>query len=104
MLRVVRAWRSFGMILNRDDRKHLVAHAFDATVVKVYMGDFNFRRQTVSKDCKAVIVRSDLNVTVLKIFHRLIATTMTEDKLESLAAKRATQQLMTETDAKCRHA
>src|SRR6266542_1646337 len=104
MLSIVRTGRGFGMILHRDDRKRLVAHAFDASVVEVNVRDFHFIRQTVRLHCKPVIVRSDLNMAVLEIFHRLIATTMTEDKLESLAAKSATQQLMTETDAKCRHA
>ena len=78
MLCVVRAGRGFGMILNRDNRQRPMAHAFHALVIEIDVRHFDFRWQAVGLDCKAMIVRSDLHVPVAKIFHRLIATAMTE--------------------------
>jgi hypothetical protein len=37
VLGIVRAGRSFRMILHGDHRQCFVAHAFDATVIKIYV-------------------------------------------------------------------
>jgi len=103
MLRVVRAGRSFRVVLDRDDWKRAMTHAFHAAVIKVYMRDFDFWRQSVCLDRESVIVRSDLNVAVAKILYWLIATAMTEDEFESLAAKRAPKQLMAKADTERGH-
>ena len=54
-------------------------HAFDAAIVEIYMRDFDFRRQSFCLDRETVIVRSDLDMAILKIFDRLIAAAMTKD-------------------------
>ena len=77
-----------------------MAHAFDALVVEVDMRDFDFGWQRVGFHREAVIVRSDFNVAVAKIFHWLIAAAMTKHQFEGLSAEGATEQLMTEANAK----
>ena len=81
-----------------------MTHAFDATVVEVYVRDFDFGRQRVCLYGESVIVRSDLDVAITEIFYRLVATAMAEHKLERFAAERPTDQLMTKADAERRHA
>jgi hypothetical protein len=77
--------------------------AFDATVVKIQVSHFYLGWKTICQHREAVIVRSDFHATLQQIFNRLIATTMAEDKLKSLAPKGAAQQLVTKTDSKSRH-
>lgn len=81
----------FGMVLYGNDWQRLVAHAFDAFVIEVYVRDFDIRRQRFGVHREAMIVGSDFDVPVAKIFHRLIATAMAEPQLESFAAERASQ-------------
>ena len=102
MLRIVRTRRGFRMVLNGHDGERFVAHAFDALVVEIDVSDFDFRRQAVALDRETVIVRSDLDVTVAKVFDGLVAAAMTKRKFESFPAKRASQQLMTKTNAESR--
>ena len=56
MLGVVWTGSGFGVILNRNDRERLMAQAFDAAVVEVDVGDFDFGRQAVFQYREAVIV------------------------------------------------
>src|SRR5256885_16570143 len=64
VLSVVRPRCGFGMVLNRDNWKRLMAHAFDAAIVEVYVRDFDFGWQRVCLDREAVVFGSDLNVAV----------------------------------------
>ena len=104
MLRIVRAGRGFGVILDRNDGQRFVTHAFNALVVEVYVRNFNFGRERVSFYRKAVIVRSDFHVAVAKVLHGLIAAAMAEHQLESVSAKGAAEQLMAKTNSKSRRA
>ena len=104
MLRIVWTRRGFRMVLNRDDRQRLVPHAFDALVVEIEVRHFNFGWQAIRLNGKTMIVRSNLDVPVARISDRLVTAAMTKDKLESLTAKRAPQQLMAKANAKGRHA
>jgi hypothetical protein len=56
MLGIMRAGRSFRMILDRNDGQRLVTHAFDALVIKIDMSDLNLGRQRVSFDREPVIM------------------------------------------------
>lgn len=87
------------MVLHGNDRERFVAQAFDAIVVEIDVSNFHIGWQRVGFHCEAVIVRSDFDVAVAKIFHRLIAAAMTETKFESLPTERAPEQLMTKADA-----
>ena len=53
---VVWAGRGFRVVLDRNDRKRAMTHAFHAAVIKVYMRDFDFRWQSVRLDREAVVV------------------------------------------------
>ena len=79
MLSIVWAGRGFGVVLDRNDRKRAMPHAFHAAVIEIDVRDFDFRRQSICLDREPVIVRSDLNVAVAKVLYRLIATAMSED-------------------------
>ena len=80
-----------------------MAHAFDALVIEVDMGNLDFRWQRFALHREPVIVRSDLDVAIAKILYWLVATAMTKDEFESLTAKRATEELMAKADTKRRH-
>src|SRR5437870_4094466 len=104
MCGIVWAGCGFGMILNRDNWQRFMLHAFDALVVKIDVGDFEFRWEAIGLHRESVIVRSDLDVAIAKIFDRLIATTMTEDELKCFSTEGTSQQLMTKTDSESGHA
>ncbi len=53
---IVRAGRSFGMVLDGEYWKRLMAHALNAAVVKVNMSYLNVAWKTISEHCEAVIV------------------------------------------------
>src|SRR5437016_10515487 len=101
---IVRSGRSFGVILNWDDGQRLVAHAFDALIVEIDVRYFDFGWETAGEHRKAVIVRSDLDVAVLKILYRLITSAMTEPELKRFSTEGASQQLMAKADAERGHA
>src|SRR4051812_25376823 len=101
---VVRTGCSFGMVLNRKDRKAGVFHPFNTVVVEVDVGDLNLGRQAVGLDRESVIVSSNLNGTALQILHRLVPAPVAIWQLISSATERTSQQLMPETNAERRHA
>ena len=53
---VVRPRCAFRVVLDRDDRKRAMAHAFDAAVVEIDMRYFDFGRQAIGLHREAVIV------------------------------------------------
>ena len=67
-MRIVRTGGCLRMVLHCEKRHRLVAHPFDALIVEIDVRYFDFGRQAVSEHRKAVIVRSDLDVAVLKSF------------------------------------
>src|SRR5439155_11846234 len=101
--RVMRTGRRFRMILHAEDRPGFVPHAFDGLVVQVDAIDRNPGRQRGGIDRKAVVLRGDFNFAGLQILHRLVRTAMSESQFECLAAKRLSQNLMSETDAENRN-
>ena len=78
-------------------------HAFDALVVEIEVRYFNFGWQAIRLHGKAMIVRSNFDAAIARVFDRLVTAAMTKHKLESLTAKRAPQQLMAKTNAKDRN-
>jgi hypothetical protein len=44
VLGIMRPWRSFGVVLHREDRESFVPHAFEGLVVEIDLGQFNLRR------------------------------------------------------------
>src|SRR3989442_1792249 len=47
MFRIVRTGRGFGVVLDRNDRKRAMPHAFHAAVIEIDVRDFDFIRQRV---------------------------------------------------------
>ena len=104
MFGIMRTGRGFRMILNGNNGQCFMTHAFDTGVVEIDVRHFNFRRQAVRLHRKAVIMRSDFHVAVARIPDRLITAPVTKCEFESLAAKRASQQLMPKANSKGRYA
>ena len=98
----MRSGRSLRMILNAENRLAFVSHAFDGPVVQIDAIDRNIGRQGGGIDREAMVLRSDFNFAGLQILHRLVRTAMSEFQFECLAAKRLSQNLMSETDAESR--
>jgi hypothetical protein len=87
VVRVVRARRSFGMILNAEERQLFVAHSLVGVVVEVDVGDLNIAgRKRFGIDAEAVILRGDLDFLVLKILHGMIGAVVAKFQFEGFAA------------------
>src|SRR6476659_1740975 len=99
-MRDMRPGRSFRVILHAEQRQVAVAAASLRLIVQVYVGQFDFGlRQRVGIDREVVIVRRDLDLAGIELFHRMIAAVMSELQLESFAAERKAGELMSEADA-----
>ncbi len=100
---VVRAGCGFGVVLYAEDGEVAMAHAFDGAVVEIDVRDFDLRWERVGIDCKAVILRGDRNFSGAEIFHRLVATAVTELELESFTTESVTEDLIAQADAEDGH-
>jgi hypothetical protein len=77
VLRIMRPWRGFGMVLYGKDREPLVPHPLQGLVVQIYLGEFDFCRiQRVRVNTKPMILGSDHHLTGYEIFNRLVGTPM----------------------------
>jgi hypothetical protein len=56
VLGIVRAGRGFRMVLDRDYRQSLVAHAFNASVVEIDVRYLDVARKAVSGNRESMIV------------------------------------------------
>ena len=83
---VVRAGRSFRVVLNAVRRKMAMANPFDCLVVEIAVSHFEFGRESVFGDGKAVILRGDFHSAGGQIHHRLIRSAMAEFELKRLGA------------------
>src|SRR5215510_4315659 len=80
-----------------------MAHSFEAAVVEVEMGKFDFVRvQAFGIDCEAVVVRGDFDSAAASVLDRLIAAAMAEFEFECVTAEGPAQQLVSQTDAEDR--
>ena len=85
--RIMRAGRSFRVILNGEDRKPSVTHPFQALVVKVDMGNFHLvRRKRIHVHAETMVLSGDLNFAVEQIFYGLIGPAMAEFQLVGLSS------------------
>ena len=78
MLGVVRAGRCLRVILDGEDWKTTMTHAFHTVVVEIDVRDFDFGREAFSLNGEAVVVRRDLDRVCLQVFDGLIAAAMAE--------------------------
>jgi hypothetical protein len=60
----VRAGRSFGMILNAEDRMITMAKAFERPVIQIAVGNLDLVQiQGIGIDRESVVMRSDFNLS-----------------------------------------
>ena len=105
IVRIVRARRSFRMILDTEERKAFVAHPFIGMVVEIHVRDFHFARwQRFRVHAKPVILSSDFNFFIKQVLDRMIRTMMPEFQLEGFAPQREAAELVAEADTEDRNA
>src|SRR6266853_6418140 len=85
--RIVRARRSFRVILHAKHRFGFVAQALDGLVVKVDALHCNVHRQRLGVHCESVVLRGNLYSSRAEVLDRLIAAAMAEFELEGLSAE-----------------
>lgn len=94
-MRIVRTGRSLGVILHREQRQVLVPHALQRVVVKIDVRQLDFaRRQRIGINREVVIVRRDLDLAGVQLFHGMIPPMMAEFQLVGFAAQSDARQLM----------
>jgi hypothetical protein len=97
---IVRAGRSFRVILHAKKREIFVTHAFVGGVVQIHVGDFDVAgRKRVGIDAKAVILGSDFHLIGEQILHRMVGAVVAELQLEGFAAQSQAAELMSKADA-----
>ena len=96
--RRMRAGRSFGMILDTEDRQFLVAHSLDCAVVQVDVSYFNLGGERRRIHRETVILRGDGYFARAQVFDRLIGAAMAKFQFECRAAKSEPKNLMTKTN------
>ena len=94
--------RSFGVILDAEDRPTAVPHAFQRAVVEVDVRRLEIARQFIETDGEAVVLRGNFYTLVSLIEDGLIRPPVSKFQLESLSAKGQAKQLMSQTDAEDR--
>ena len=88
------------MVLHGKEGLLRMPQAFNRPVVQVEMGDFRPLLQRIDIDTETMILRRNFNLPGGEVHHRLVAPMMTEFEFIGLPAKRQTQNLVSETDAK----
>lgn len=87
------------MVLDAEDWMGAVAQSGDGLVVEIEVGNFDFGRERIGSDGKAMVLGGDADFPALQILDRLIGSAMTELELEGATSKGEGDDLMTETDA-----
>jgi len=86
-MRIVRAWGGFGVVLDAEQGKFFVTHAFVGVVVKIDVSDFHVvGRQRFGIDAEAVILRGNFNFFGEQVLDRMIRAVMAEFQFEGFAA------------------
>ncbi len=72
-MRIVRAGRSFRMILHAEQRQRTVAHAFVRLIIQIHVSNFHVvRRKRFRVDREAVILRRDFHLPRQQILYRMV--------------------------------
>src|SRR5271163_326534 len=103
-MRVMRPWRSLGMILHAEQRQVPVSQPFQSRVIQIDVSQLNFAlRQRIRIHREVMVVSRDLNLAGLQLLHRVVPTMMSKLQLESFPAQRDADELMSQANAKDRH-
>src|SRR6187402_192888 len=81
VIRVVRAWCRFRVVLHAEHRLRLVAQALDGAVIEIDVRLLDAWRQRLAIDGEAVILRSDLHASGFQFLDRMIRTAVAELQL-----------------------
>src|ERR1041384_8812804 len=81
MVAVLRAGRSFGMVLHREDGLAFQRQALVRAVEQRDMGDPDAGRQRFRNHGEAMVLAGDLHLAGGEILHRMIGAAMTETHL-----------------------
>ena len=96
---IMRTGRGLGVVLDAEDWQFAVAHALDSAIVKIDVGDFDFRWQRVRIDGKAVVLGSDGDFAAAQILDRLVAASVAELEFEGGAAECVGEDLVAQANA-----
>ena len=79
IVRIVRAWGGFGVVLDAEQGQVFVAHAFVGVVVEIDVRDFHIaRRERFGIDTEPVILGGDFDFLRQQILHGMIGTVVAE--------------------------
>ena len=96
MLGVVRPRSPFRVVLHRENRLRGVLEPSDSAIVAICVAYFKARScKTVRVNSEAMVLRADVNAFAIGRNNRMISTMVTKLHLESAAAHRQRQNLVT---------
>src|SRR5438067_7723595 len=99
-MRVVRAGRSFRVILHAEERQRAVAEAFERVVIQINVRQLNFTlSDRIGIDGEVMVVRRDLDFAAVETLYRMVAAVMPKLQLVSPAAECEPDELMSKADA-----
>src|SRR5208337_231040 len=104
ILTIVRAGGGFGVVLNAENRKPLVAHALGSLVIEIDVAELDVAGKRGRIDREAVVLGGDLDPAGSLVTHRVIGPAMAELELERLASEGLAHDLVSQADAKNRDA
>jgi hypothetical protein len=79
IMRIVRAWGGFGVVLDAEQGQVFVAHAFVGVVVEIDVGDLDVAGgERFRIDTEAVILGGDFDFFGEQVLHRMIRAVMAE--------------------------
>ena len=100
IVRIVRAGRGLGVILDAEDRLVAMAETFQRLVVQVDVRELDFVLvERVGVHREAVIVRGDLHFVRDLVQHRMIRAAMSELEFVGFAAQREAEDLMAQANS-----
>ena len=100
-MRIVRAWRGFGVELHAEDGPMKHSHPFQGLVVQAAMGKFNQAWiEAFGYNSIIMVLSGDQYFSGAQVLNRMIPAMVTELEALGLSTQRPPDQLMPETDAK----
>src|SRR5258708_5179056 len=100
VVRIVRAGRSLGMVLDAEDGFAAMAEAFERVVIEIDVGEVDVVCvERLGVDREAVVVRGDFDASGGLVEDGMVAAAMSEFQFEGLAAEGEAEDLLAQADA-----
>src|SRR5208337_5020816 len=99
---IIRSRTCLRMVLDRNNGKFNMTHAFFRAVVEVPVGEFCLAAQAMDINAIVVVLGCYFHPSGLNIFYRMVASMVAEFEFVCLAAHRQAEYLVAETDAEYR--